>query len=232
MSVISTDTQRYSNVVKREFEPEWGYCKKVVAMYDAAATIKLGTVLGAYLDTPVGTAGATVGTGNGVMGAITLTSNAAMVVGTYTLKIVKTVANAGDFVLRDPNGKVIGNGQVAVAFNQAGFAFTLADDTTDFVVGDSIPIVVTGMVKYKLVEATAVNGSEVAKVVVVGNYLGMPKSTTLAANTSTNFLVLYRGPCAVADTSLFYGASINTTPEITAMQAQLVVAGIDVLTTL
>lgn len=230
MAVIATDTQRYSNLVKREMWSEWGYCKKMVTVYQGAATLAIGAVLGSYIDTPVGTAGAIVGTGDGAMGAITLTSNKDMVLGTYTVKIVKAEANAGDFALLDPNGKVVGTGQVATAFDQAGFAFTLADGATDFVVGDSIPIVVSGTVKYKLVEATATDGTEVAKVVVVGDAAGKPLSTAVTANTDTKFLVLYRGPCAVADDALTYGASVNTADEIAALHAQLEAVGIDVLT--
>jgi hypothetical protein len=153
-----------------------------------------------------------------------------MVLGTYTAKIVKAVANAGDFVLLDPNGKVVGTGQVATAFNQAGFSFTWADGATDFVVGDYIPIVVTGTVKYRLVEATAVDGSEVAKVVVVGDSTGSTLTVTPVVNTDTTFLVIYRGPVAVADDALSYGATVNTADEIAALEAQLEAVGIDVLT--
>lgn len=231
MTVLATDTQRYSNVVKREFESEWGYCKKLVTYNGTAVATPIGTVLGSYIASPVGTAGAIVGTGNGVMGTITLTSNKNMVLGTYTLKIVKAVSNAGDFVLRDPNGKVIGNGQVATAFDQGGFAFTLADGGTDFIVGDSIPIVVTGTVKYKLCEVTATDGTEVPSVVVVGDATGRPLSTTPVVNTDTSFLVMYRGPAAVADAALAFGASVTSGAVRTAALAALTAAsGIDVLT--
>ncbi len=230
MTVIATSTNAYSNVVKREFSPEWGYCKKTVTVNQAAATLPVGAVLGSFIASPVGTAGTTVGTGNGVMGAITLTSNSNMEIGTYTVKIVKTVTNAGDFVLLNPTGRVIGTGQVATAFNQAGFAFTLADGATDFVAGDYIPIVVTGTVKYKLVEATATDGTEVARVVVVGDATGRPLSTTLTLNTDATVLVLYRGPCAVSSSGISYGASVDTDAEIALLKTQLTNAGIDVLT--
>lgn len=230
MTVLFSSTQRYSNLVKREDGIEWGQCKKTVTVNQAAATIGIGTVLGSYIASPVGTAGATVGTGNGAMGSITLTSNANLQLGTYIVKIVKTVANAGDFVLIDPQGDVVGNGQVATAFNQAGFAFTLADGATDFVAGDYIPIVVTGTVKYKTVEATATDGTEVAKVVVVGDSMGRPNPQAVTLNTDATFLVLYRGVCAVAQSALVYGASVDTAGEIAAVKTQLEAVGIDVLT--
>lgn len=209
MPTIATSVQSYSNVVKQEFLPESGYCKRMVTYNGTATTIGLGTVLGTYIDTPVATAGATVGTGNGVMGAITVTSNANLQLGVYRLFITRTVANAGDFVLLNPQGLVVGNGQVGIAFNQAGFSFTLADGATDFVVGTSIPITVTGTVKAKLTETTATDGTEVPKLVVVGDSAGRPVNVTTTANTDTRFLVIYRGPVAVADASLTFGATVT-----------------------
>lgn len=230
MTVIANSTQTYSNLVKREFSPEWGYAKKTVTYNGTAVATPIGTVLGSFIASPVGTAGSIIGTGNGAMGAITLASNKNMVLGTYSLKIVKAVSNAGDFVLRDPNGKVVGNGQVAAAFDQGGFAFTLADGSTDFIVGDSIPIVVTGTVKYKLMEATATDGTEVPSAIVVGDATGRPLSTTPVVNTDTTFLVLYRGPAAVANDALTFGASVTTGAVRTAALLALTAAtGIDVL---
>ncbi len=46
MAVIATDTPRFTNVVKAETLPEIAYCREVVTINDAAATLKVGTVLG------------------------------------------------------------------------------------------------------------------------------------------------------------------------------------------
>lgn len=46
MSVIATDTQRYSNVVKYEDEPSLALTREVVIVNDAAKTLKLGMLLG------------------------------------------------------------------------------------------------------------------------------------------------------------------------------------------
>lgn len=138
MPIVATDTQRYSNVVKHEYESNWGYCKKMVTVNDAAATLQIGTVL----------------------------------------------------------GKVTATG------------------------------------KYKVVEATATDGSEVAAVVIVGNASGQPLPTVMAANTDTKYLVMYRGPAAVSAGALTFGASVNTAGEIAAAHDQLAAAGIDVLTTI
>jgi hypothetical protein len=138
MPIVANDTQHYSNVVKREFSPEWGYCKKVVTVNGPAASITIGTVLG----------------------------------------------------------------------------------------------LVTATGKYKVCETSAADGSQVAAVVVVGDAMGHPLTTTMANATDTKFLVIYRGPVAVSDTSLTFGASVTPGANLVAAQAQLVAAGIDVLTTL
>lgn len=46
MPVIATDTNRYSEVVKFEFEPSIGYTREAAVINDVAATLKVGTVLG------------------------------------------------------------------------------------------------------------------------------------------------------------------------------------------
>jgi len=138
MAIIAQESQRYSNVVKREEGANWGQCKKVVTINDAAATLQIGAVL----------------------------------------------------------GKVTATG------------------------------------KYKLCEASAADGSEVAVAVMVGDSRGHAMPVTLAANTDTKVLVLYRGPSAVSDKALSYGASIDTDAEKSAMYDQLAAVGIDVLTTI
>lgn len=230
MTVLATDTQRYSNVVKMEFCPEHGFCKKLVTYNGTAVATPIGTVLGKYIASPVGTAGALVGTVTGTIGTITMTSNKDLKLGTYKLFVYRAVSNAGDFVLIDPDGKVVGEGQIGTAFAQAGFAFTWAD-ATDAVVGDYTTIVVTGTEKYKLVETSATDGTEVPSVVVVGDATGRPLSTTPVVNTDTTFLVMYRGPAYVADASLAFGASVTAGAVRTAYLAALTKAsGIDVLT--
>lgn len=46
MAVIGTQNPLFSNVVKAELFPEVDYCRAVVTVNDAAATLKVGTVLG------------------------------------------------------------------------------------------------------------------------------------------------------------------------------------------
>ena len=58
MSVIATEGKRLSDVVKYEMMPELGYCRDVVTVYDSAATWNVGAVLGKYIASPTGIAGA------------------------------------------------------------------------------------------------------------------------------------------------------------------------------
>jgi len=136
MTIIATETQHYSNVVKMELWIEKGFCKKMVTLNGPAATLPIGSVLG----------------------------------------------------------------------------------------------LVTATGKYKLVEATAVDGSQVASVVLVGNAMGQPSSVVLPATTDTKVLVIYRGPVMVADAALSFGATVTAGALTTTAQGQLVAAGIDVLT--
>ncbi len=98
-------------------------------------------------------------TGNGVMGAIT--SSTGSKAGVYKLRIVELAANAGGFEVEDPDGVLIGTGDVAAAFSAGGLAFTLADGGTDFAVGDGFNITVgAGSGKYALYDPDAANGTD------------------------------------------------------------------------
>ena len=46
MTIIATDSQRYSNVVKYEVEPSLAITREIVVVNDAAKTLKLGMLLG------------------------------------------------------------------------------------------------------------------------------------------------------------------------------------------
>ena len=121
-----------------------------------------GMVLGEKQVTGTGTAAAFAGnTGDGVMGAITVGTLAKA--GRYVLRLIAAAADAGDFVLEDPEGNNVGVGTVAVAFSGGGLSFTLADGATDFAVGDGFDIDVV-ITERKLVQQdlAATDGSELA----------------------------------------------------------------------
>lgn len=127
-----------------------------------------GAVLG-LIATGAATSAAGAGnTGDGTMGAVTVSSAAQ--VGDYTLTVTAAAANAGDFSLTAPDGSAVGTGTVAVAFDAGGLAFTLADGATDFAVGDTFTISVTKVPGHHVAyDNTASDGSEAA-VAVLGAY--------------------------------------------------------------
>lgn len=152
-TAISSRTKKLTGILAFEDMAEYGVCREAVTCVIEAGQ-DVGDALVRTLISPTGTAGAIVGTGNGVMGTITVAENATP--DTYTLRIVKAVANAGDFTITNSHGVVVSTGSVAVAHVGAGMSFTLADGATDFIVGDTIPIVVAGTEKFKWVEAADV----------------------------------------------------------------------------
>ena len=50
MAVIATDSTRFSEVVAFEFEPQLGLCREAIVLNDAAATLRVGAVLGKTAD--------------------------------------------------------------------------------------------------------------------------------------------------------------------------------------
>lgn len=97
-------------------------------------------------DTPEFVAAAAAAAGNTGNGTITAAPDAAspVIPGRYTITIVEPGSNVGNFVVEDPRGVVIGEGVVATEFDAAGLTFTIADGATDFAVGDTFYIDVTG----------------------------------------------------------------------------------------
>ncbi len=226
VALVATEGQRLGAVVKHEYESSIGYCRKVVIAREASQkSYTIGTVLGRTLVS--GAAAAVAGasnTGNGTMGSITVSAHA--IPGVYTLRITAASSNAGAFELLNANGSVVGTCNVASAFVGAGLAFTLADGATDFAVGDTFTITVSGTEKWKIVENTASDGSAIARGVYIGTAAGGNVDATIAATTDTNVVILERGPVVVAKEALSFGASINTTEEKNALYAQLAAVGI------
>ena len=224
MSLVATEATRFNAVVKYEQEASVGICRDVVTVYEAGVkTYPIGTVLGrTFVSTSV-TPTAGTNTGDGAIGTVTATGKAQR--GTYTIRINKAASNAGDFTVADPSGAVIGFGTVAVAFSNQ-IAFTLADGSADFVVGDSWTVEVVGDYKYKQVEATATDGSAVARAIYISANDGSFSTSTIAATTDTSVIALVRGDVIVGKETLTYGASIDTTAEKTKMYSELEAIGI------
>ena len=159
-----------------------------------------GMVLGAIL---AGTAAAVAdagNTGDGAMGAITVSGQAKD--GDYKLTIIETVAAAGAFEVEDPDGNIIGTGDVASAFSAGGLAFTLADGATDFIAGDLFTITVTETSrKFVQLNLSGTDGSEVAA--------GLLHDDVTALDTVDNKQVAYVRDCEVNGGELTYPTGIT-----------------------
>jgi predicted enzyme related to lactoylglutathione lyase len=107
-----------------------------------------------------------VGTGNGVMSAISLGKFAKN--GTYRVECVEAGTNAGTFQIVDPDGNRVGTPEIITggAGGTAVFAndhvnFTLTDGATDFAAGDYFNILVAaGSKKVTAWAPSAVDGSQ------------------------------------------------------------------------
>lgn len=176
-----------------------------------------GTVLGqitALTTAPVAAAFAG-NTGNGAMGAIT--ESAGAMPGVYKLTIVAAATNAGHFIVETPNGVEIGTGNVAAAFSAGGLAFTLADGSTDFVVGDGFNITVgAGSLKWTQLATGAADGSQ--------NAAGILWGAVDASGGDMACTVVVRA--AEVNASELTWPSGITSPQKTAALAQLAAPGI------
>lgn len=222
MTIIATDGNRFSTVVKQEYSPATRFCRDAITYNGTAATLQVGAVLGAYIASPTITAGAMVGTGNATVGTASVTANQFLQLGTYTVSMI----TATTFAVLDPAGDSIGMGATTVPFKVNGLVFTVTAGATPAVAGDTIPVVIDGTVKYKLVEATATDGTQNAKVVYIADNLGLSHPTTPVVNTDTKLLVLSRGPAVVNKSALSFGASVDTAAELALAYSQLAAVGI------
>lgn len=115
--------------------------------------------------------GATVGAGDGVLTLANPKTGAGVKAGVYKVIFVEPATNAGAFVVEDPDGIVVGNGTVGVAFTGV-VKFTVADGGTDFAAGAYIPITVTVAApadagQYKAWDPDATDGSQVPAAVSI-----------------------------------------------------------------
>lgn len=185
------------------------------AQLTGAVKIIAGTVLGKLTSGTATSAAKAGNTGNGAMGAVTVSAGAKP--GAYTLTLIEPAANAGAYIVEDPEGVNIGSGTVAVAFAAGGLAFTLADGATDFVAGDQFTItVVPDASKYAPLDLTATNGRAFAAAIAY---------QTVDVTTADKYDTVVTRDIEVNGLELIWPAGI-TAPQIKSATAQLAQAGI------
>lgn len=189
----------------------------ILAGSGATRPLTAGMVLGKRT---VGTASATAdagNTGNGAMGAITVTGPAKP--GTHRLVVVEPGSNVGTFVVYDPDGIPGPKGVVASAYSANGLAFTLADGATDFVAGDAFSIeVVPTAFKWLQWDPEGTLGEAVAAGILMQD-ITAPNGSDIGGG-----LALVRGPVQVTAAEVDF--SDADAAEIVVGKRQLAALGI------
>lgn len=182
----------------------------ILAGSGAVRALLAGMVIGKRT---TGTAAATAdagNVGNGVMGAITVSGSAKR--GRYRLVIVEPAANAGAFLVFDPDGQLVGNGNVAAAFSKGGLAFTLADGATDFASGDAFTIdVQVSAEKWAQLDVAATTGEQRAAGILRAD-ITAPDGADISGGVA-----FVRGPVEVNATELVWPAGISAANKANAL---------------
>lgn len=144
----------------------------LLAQSGAERTVTAGRLLGrkrGAVGAPAAFAAATDGrnnTGNGTFAA-TPTAGASCKEGRYKVVLLEPAANAGAFGLFDPDGVLVGTGNVASAYAGPHLAFTLQDGSTDFVAGDGFNIDVAEGTTYAEWDEDGTDGTEIPRAILL-----------------------------------------------------------------
>lgn len=182
------------------FEPELSV--EVLTIPSGTAAFGANTVLGRTITSGAATAVAfsTNTASVGAVGSITVGASAKL--GVHKLIVVEPAADAGTFVVFDPDGLVVGKGQVASEFSAGGLTFTIADATANYAAGDGYHITVTGTANYVPYDDGNSDGSAIARAIALHACDASGGAKTVAA--------LVR--CAVVDAALLqWHASADAT---------------------
>lgn len=137
--------------------PRQTYTRKHVL---PAGLLAAGAIVGRVLGTVTPAAAAGNTAGSGTIASATLGAGAKA--GVYQVICVEPAANAGAFVIEDPDGLIVGRATVAVAFT-GPINFTITD-ANDFVVGDrfTVTVALNDDDEVALVTAAATDGTQIA----------------------------------------------------------------------
>ena len=176
----------------------------------AAQTLSVGSVLGKVTAGSVPTTG-TLTAGAGANGTMTsVTGGVNVKVGSYIMRCVKAVSNAGDFEIKDPDGNIIGIATTGVAFTHNQINFTINDGATDYSVGDYFTVAVpAGGGQMRAINFSGVDGSTHAVGLSWKAYnAAAPGTRTLAYNSGGTYEVL-PGDILTGHTSSAYATVVS-----------------------
>lgn len=162
-----SELNNLSDVLKWEQEKRYSREAITIAMLTVLA---LGGVIGRkLLDIPAtGTADAG-NTGNGTCTGVA--GGSQTMLGDYTLTCTAAAANGGTFAVMAPDGTVLPDATVAVAYSNPHLNLTINDGATDFAVGDIFTVAVAkGDGTAVALDLTAVDGTQIAAGFVIAAY--------------------------------------------------------------
>lgn len=203
---VLTDRSRNGGFLISELDD---FRSRISAILNSGQNLFTGTVLGRLLTLPANGTAVAGNTGNG-----TVTVGAAVgkstIIGQYLLVCVAASANAGTFNLYDPMGNhvrqiTVGGGATV----SPHLTITIADGGTDFVVGDSFTIDVTGG-DFTQLSTAATTGAQIPA--------GILWHDTDASGGDTACVVIYK-EAAVDTGDLVWPAGISQANKDAAIQS-------------
>lgn len=202
--------------LKYELNPDYNReAATLLAGAGAKRTIEIGTVLGQRTRGTIAAAVTDVGGGKGALTMANPATGAAVKLGAYKVVIVEPAADAGAFVVEDPDGIIVGHGTVGVAFDGA-IKFTLADGGTDFAAGDTAVVTISESAaadsKVVALDPAATNGSQTAWGVSI-------VKAVAADGVDGSLIAVVRGPAIFASAGLVWPAGISAGDKAAAIAA-------------
>lgn len=171
-----------------KYEAQNRYSRDTIVV-GAAANLTIGTVIGQAVTGAFTVAdGVRTGTGNGTMtqsGTASARYGDDVMPGNYVARCIAAAANAGTFRVTAPDGSVVGDATVGVAFASSHINFTINDGATDFIVGDSFSITVnqTAEGKWYAYDPAATDGRQIAAGVLLKDTASAAADVTAVAVT-------------------------------------------------
>lgn len=196
-------------------EQENNFCREAIAIA-ASQDIDPGEVLGRVAATGVVVSKTDVpGAGKGVLTLASPAFGSTVKPGEYKVVFVEPAANAGTFVVEDPDGIAVGGGNVAVAYD-GPVKFTVADGSTDFVAGDVAKVLVTvadmdDAFQYKVLDPAATDGTQIAAALPI-------YAAVTGAGETKKIAGLVRGPAIVNGKTLTWPSAITDAQKAAAIE--------------
>lgn len=189
---VQTAKKVLSRLLKWEVDPLFSRTQEtLLAGSGADREVELGAVLGKVLfGTPVITPDGG-NTGDGALGTLTLGTRAK--VGDYVATCIAAAADAGTFQVVNPDGVLLPNATVGVAYTSSEINFTITDGAADWAAGDKVTVAVpAGSGKLTAIDFTKVDGTQRA-------YGVAAQGQTAPDGVDASLVVIRRQAVLVAD---------------------------------